>query len=141
MRFYSEEWVQAVKDKANSDLKYQAKTKALNVTCEEIIEDYPGGLDVWVRWRFEGGKIVEALREEKTAPSEWRGLPAPGKDVLTRSYGGYQTWARLNKGEISAMEALVKRVYRIQGNMIKIMAKMGPLSAFTDLRGSIPCEY
>lgn len=85
MRFYSEGWVQAVKDKADSDLKYQAKAKGLNAISEDIIEDYPGGLDVRVRWTFEEGKVADVLREEKPAPSDWRGWPAD-KDLLYRNY-------------------------------------------------------
>jgi putative sterol carrier protein len=58
-----------------------------------------------------------------------------------RITGSYKTFQKLNRGEMSAMQAIMKKVYKIEGSMPQIMAKMGPIQAMANVMAAVPVEY
>ncbi|MFA4835019.1 MAG: hypothetical protein WC749_02965 [Dehalococcoidia bacterium] len=74
VKYMSQQWVDAVKEKSQSDADYLKKAKGLTEKTRSVTTDCPGGVDVIVVWEWNDGKVAKAIREEKPAPSDWRGL-------------------------------------------------------------------
>jgi len=141
MKFQSQEWMDAVKEKANSDKKYLKKTKDITLVMENRVLDAPGNVDRILTWKFERGKIVSATVLEKPAPSDLRDIPFDGTKVFMRTTGPYEAYAKLNRKEFTPMEAIARGVYKFEGDIMKIQAKTPGLTRFTDICATIPCEY
>ena len=141
MKFESQEWLDAVKEKSSKDEKYIKKTKDLSLVLQNLVLDAPGGVDRLLTYTFERGKIVSAVLEEKPAPSDLRKIPFDGTKVFMRTTGSYEAYVKLNKGEITPLQALAQGVYKFEGDFMKIQAKTPGLTYFTDICASIPCEY
>ncbi|MDD5093921.1 MAG: hypothetical protein PHV74_06030 [Dehalococcoidia bacterium] len=140
MRYQTQEWVDAIVEKANTDPEYQKKAKTLTVKQRSVITDAPGGVDILLIWEFQEGKVAKATRQEKPAPSEWRNL---GRDdqYISTTIGAYQNLAKIARGELTSQAAMAKGLYTLHGDMLKVMAKMGGFNAFGALVASIKCDY
>ena len=140
MKYLSQEWLDAVKKKGNTDEAYLKKAKGLTVKTRTVVTDCPDGIDLLMEWELEDGKIVKLSREQKPAPSEWRQLTADPKYIST-VVGYYEAFVKLNKKEITPMQALSTKIYKVHGDLAKIMAKMGQFNAIAELQTTVPCEY
>ena len=140
MRFYSQEWLDALKAKSETDPEYIRNSKGLTAKIQNILTDYPDEVDVLVEFEINDGKMVRVERVEKPVPSDLRDL-GPDLEYLSRASGMYEAWAKMNRREITPMQALATKIYKIDGDMPKILAIMGKYNAITDLQRSIPCEY
>ena len=110
--FPNPEWIEALKEKLNSDERYAQVAR--NWEGDMIFEIEPGGaltekvvyyIDLW------HGKCRDAylLSADQPASATFT-LKAP-----------YENYARLVKGEIDPMQALLTRKLSVQGNMAILM--------------------
>lgn len=110
--FPNPEWIEALKEKLNTDERYAQIAR--NWEGDMIFEIEPGGalaekvvyyLDLW------HGKCRDAypVSSGQTATATFT-LRAP-----------YENYARLVKGEIDPMQALLTRKISVQGNMAILM--------------------
>ena len=141
MKFESQEWLDAIVKKANNDKKYRKKTKDLSLVMQNLVLDAPGGVDKLLNYVFERGELTSATLEEKPAPSDLRDIPYDCTEVFMRTTGNYDAYVRLNKNEITPMQAIAQGVYKFEGDIMKIQAKTPSLTIFTDICSTIPCEY
>ena len=141
IKYGSIEWLNAVKEKSQTDQDYLKKAKRFTAKWQNVVTDAPGGVDLLVEWEAKEGKIISVKREEKKAPSDFREFPFDEKEWLARFMGSYETCCKLNTKEINMMSALMGGGYKIRGPLPKVMVLMAELSAFADLMSSIPCEY
>ena len=141
MKYWTEEWTKAVQEKTKTDAKYQRQAKGLTFKSMYVQKDCPGGTDRMQIWDLDKGVLVDYEWEEKPAPSDFRTTPFDSKKYFMRISGSYETYVKMNKKEISAMDAIVKRIYKIEGPMIKIVPKLGAIGALADVMSSIECEY
>lgn len=139
-KFYTQEWADIVAEKMNSDANYLKKTTSLSLRWCAIVTDCPGGVDRKLEWELKEGRDASHKVTEAPAPSEWRD-GVPKGDYFCVVYGPYDTYARMNRKELTPLAALSQKVYRMDTDMVKFMANIGPLVAWTDLMASIPCEY
>jgi hypothetical protein len=141
MKFQSEEWLNAVKERTNRDTEYQKKTKDLTLKFQNLVVDVPGGIDRMITYEFQRGKVISVTREEKPAPSELRKVPFDGTKWFMRTIAPYDAYVRLNKKEITPLQGIAQGIYKFEGDLMKIQAKTPSLTHFTDLCSTIPCEY
>ena len=141
MKYGSMEWLNALKEKSQTDQEYLKKAKRLTMKWQDVVTDAPGGVDLLVEWEVKEGKLVSVKREEKKAPSDFREFPFDEKEYLARFMTSYETSCKLHKKEMTVVTALMSGRYKIRGPLPKIMALMPELTAFGDLAASIPCEY
>ena len=141
IKYYTEEWLAALKKAMEADKEYQKKAKDLTYVSQYYILDCPGGTDRCAEWTLEKGVLTDYKLEEKPAPSDWRTMPFDSQKFFMRATASYPTYVRLNKGEITAIQVLMRKMYKIHGPMPKIMAKLGGLNALTAIMGTIPVEY
>ncbi len=140
-KHYSREWMENVQKKTQTDQEYQKKAKDLTYRSQYVVTDCPGGVDKLVDWTLEKGVLLKWTMEEKPAPSEFRTMPFDGKEYFMRVSGSYKTFGRMNRKEITPLQCIMQKIYKIEGPMPKIMALMGPINALNDLIASVPVEY
>jgi hypothetical protein len=139
-KFYTQEWANVVAEKMNSDTDYLKKVKSLTFHWCAIVTDCPSGVDRKLDWELKEGRAVSDKVTEAPAPSEWReGIPKGNYFCVV--YGSYETYAKMNRKELTPLAALSQKVYRMDTDMVQFMANIGPLVAWTDLMASVPCEY
>jgi putative sterol carrier protein len=111
-QFPTEEWLKALMEKLNSDEKYAQVARNWEGDMTFIID--PGGaltepiqfyLDLW-HGKCRDAFIPDGSRETKPVFA----LKAP-----------YENYARLLKGEVEPMQALLTRKIGVQGNMAVLM--------------------
>ena len=141
MKYYSAEWIEAVKQKSNVDTLYLMKARDLDFVIENLVTDCPGGVDLRVRWELKKGKILSVKREESPAPSAWRQTPWDAKEAFVKGTASYDTYAKFHKKELEALDSMVRGIYRVEADMMKLMPKMNAITAFTELIASVPCEF
>ena len=142
-RFYSKEWCEAVKQKANSDEEYLKKTKAFTTKYVFVVTDCPDGNDVKVLWEFDQGKVAKYEYTAKPAPSDMRIGQEHWDDSisLAKNQGSYDTMAKVQKKELTMLGALGAKLFKVEGDLVKGMSYMAYNVAFADVQASIPCEY
>jgi len=142
IKYYSKEWFEEMKKRTASDQVYLSKGgKDLTYKSVYLLTDCPGGVDKQAIWTLENGILVDYKLEEKPAPSDWRTQPFDDKTYLMGVTGSYETYAKMNRKEITAMQALMQKVYKIDGPMPKIMTVMTGINSLADVMSSIPVDY
>ncbi len=141
MKYMSKEHLEAIKEKANADATYLKKTKGLSFKFQNLVTDCPGGVDKVVTWELERGKILSVNLEEKPAPSDWRKMPFDGTKYFMRTVGDWPTYVKLNKKEITPIQGMTSGGFRLDGDLMKVMAKLAEFTILLDLESTIPCEY
>ncbi len=141
-RFYSKEWCEAVKQKANSDEEYLKKTKGLTVKYMFIVTHCPDGNDIKVLWEYDKGKTRYEYTEKK-APSDMRIGQEPWNDSISliKNQVAYDTFVKIQKGELTPIGALVNKLWALEGDLVKGMRFQPYNDAVNELQKSIPCEY
>ena len=141
MKYYSEEYLKTAQERVNSDPEFQKRVAALNFVSETLVTDCPGGVDRLINYQWERGRLASVKLEEKPAPSDWRKLPWDESQSFMRAAAPYDAFAKVNRGEMTAMEGMMKGIFRMDGDMSQVMPLMPAITAFTELLHAIPCEY
>jgi putative sterol carrier protein len=120
--FPSPEWLQALKDKLNSDDKYSHTARNWEGDLRFVLE--PSGSQVDTIWMYIGlwhGKCQETLFEQ---PGNHERKPP---FVFTAPYDNF---ARILRGEVAPMQALMTRKLSVHGNMAVLMRNVPTVLEF-----------
>ena len=142
-RFFSKEWLEEVVKKANSDEAYLKKASKYTIKTWIVITDCPDGNDVSIKFTYENGKVANYVYETAPAPSEFRIGNSPWDESISlfRTQASYETWAKIQRREVSVMASMNARLYVTEGEMAKILPYLGYITAYADLQATVPCEY
>lgn len=110
--FPTSEWMQATKEKFNSDQKYAQVASNWEGDLRVILEpDGPIQEPIWLYWDLWHGMCREAYVEDQSSTrSPALVIKAP-----------YQKFVKILSGEIGVMQALMGRIVKVHGDMIIIM--------------------
>jgi putative sterol carrier protein len=120
--FPSPEWLQELKEKLNGDEKYHQIARNWEGDLRFILE--PSGSQVATIWMYIGlwhGKCQDAFFEQ---PGNQERKPP---FVFTAPYDNF---ARILKGEIAPMQALMTRKLAVRGNMAVLMRSVPTVLEF-----------
>jgi putative sterol carrier protein len=141
-RMFTKELIDTNIATCNGDPELLEKSKLLTGKVVMCALDTPDGKDVSVAYTFDQGKCTHYDFDEKDAPSALRDAPfRPMVDGLARITATYETFVKLDKGEIEPAEALNAPDYKIDGNMVMLMPLMQAVTAWTEKIRGIPKEY
>ena len=102
----------------------------------------PEGVDVAVAYTFEAGRCTGYELSEDPSPAAWRDAGfTPMVDGLARITANYETFAKLDRGELEPADALNSPDYKIDGNMVMLLPLMQAVNSFTEKIREIPKEY
>ena len=141
MKFWSKEWMEAIKEKSQVDKDYLGKTKGWSTKFYWVQIGAPDGVDKSMEFHLKDGKIEFANQEEKPAPSDLGTRAWDQKEYLIRGVGPYVAWKRVHTGEWTMMQMLGAGTTVMEGNTQALMTNMTPFMAFLDLVASVPAEY
>jgi putative sterol carrier protein len=134
-KFPSPEWLQALKDKLNSDEKY-AKT-AHNWEGEIVFFIEPGGpvseamifyTDLWHGKCRDAFMVEDEVKLKELAPAF----------ILTAPY---QSFVRVLKGQLDPMQAMITRKLKVQGSMGYMMRNVPTVLDFVRCAKEIETEF
>jgi len=110
--FPSQEWMQATKEKFNTDKKYAEIAKNWEGDLRIILEpDESLKETVWLYWDLWHGKCRDAYIEEQSSTrSPALVINAP-----------YKNFVKILSGDVKVMQALMGRMVGVRGNMLLIM--------------------
>jgi|GEM_PF-1257336 putative sterol carrier protein len=140
MQFHSREWLEAYKEKMNSDPEYLKKASNFSIKWCNVITDCPGGVDRKETWIIEKGKCVSVTTVEKPAPSDFRTEPFNSKEFDYRNIASYEIMAKLFRGQMSTLQAFRNPNYKVDGPKAKLLLIMKQLNAWNDIAKKIPTE-
>lgn len=142
-KFWSKEWVEETVQKANSSEEYLKKASKFNCITWVIITDYPDGNDVSIKFTYENGKVANYVYETAPAPSNFRIGNSPWDESISlfRTQAAYDTWAKIQRREVSVMASMNAGLYVTEGDMMKVLQVLGYITAFADVQATVPCEY
>lgn len=110
--FPSTEWIQASKDKFNSDEKYAQIAKNWEGDLRVVLEpDSSLKETMWLYWDLWHGTCRDAYVEDQSSTK----TPAL---IITAPYGNF---IKVLSGEVGVMQALMGRLVSVKGSMILIM--------------------
>ncbi len=112
MKFISKEWMDAHEKLLNEEFNKKGR---VNVQLVEIYEDCPDGTTRWIYYHLKDGVVEEFKSGEGTE------LP----EATFRSYGKYESYVKIQTGEISPKASLMDGTFTLEGNMMKALAMLG----------------
>ena len=115
--FLSVEWIDAL-DAAAQAATLPESAAEVSFTVEQVVRDAPGG-EVRYHLRLEGGR------------ARIRRGPVEAPDL--RLFAGYDVAARLQRGELSAQQALAAGDLKVQGRLQRLVQAGDALQALEDL--------
>ena len=147
MRFWTQEWFDAMKVQSTKDEDYMKKTKRFSTKVQVLLTNTPGTAGPDRRdallndMTFEKGKLIAGEITEKPMPADWRSMPFHDKKYLVRLVSSYDDYVKVMKSGVTPMNAIAGGTLQIVGDRMKVMAIMGELLAFIALLQSLSCEY
>jgi len=127
LKFLDLEYWKQVESIANSDQEFGIKAKGLKASFTFRVTDKPELLPAYVR--FEDGKVTEVRALKEGEATEF---------VLE---GPYETWVKVNKGEIDGANAIMTRQIQFKGNTSSIIRYGKAFLRLFALMQKVPVEY
>jgi hypothetical protein len=141
-RYFTREAVRESVEILNVDRAHLEAAKLLTGKIALRVFDAPDGKDLIVTYVFEKGRCTDWVYEEETAPSKLRTRAfKPMKDGIARVTAKYQTFVKLDKGEMAPADAVRSPDYAIEGSMLMIMPLMQAITSWNETVRRIKKEY
>lgn len=141
-RYWTPAFVERFVEVLNSDPAFQRTAGSFSDTIVLRCFDTPDGEDITAAYTFDDGQVVDVDVWIDEAPSEaMRDDPFNGEAALARATATYDTWAKLDKGEMGVMQALASPDYEIEGSTLKIMANIGVFRGMNKVAADIEKTY
>ncbi|MFQ5570987.1 MAG: hypothetical protein ACE5G0_15010 [Rhodothermales bacterium] len=141
-RYWTPEYIGEFVEALNEDPEFAATagsfTNAIILRCL----DTPDGQDVEAVYEFEEGRVVNVDVWMDDAPCEdMRAEPFDKNEALARATAPYEIWTKLDRGEISVLQALTSPGYQIEGPKLKILAHIGLFNRMNDVAAAVDKTY
>ena len=139
--YWSEAYTNRYVEALNADEGFQKAARKFDDTIVFRCFDTPEGLDVEATYRIVKGRVTVS-RWDETAPH--RGLretPYDKKKAFARSSAPYAVWTKLDKGEMSVLDALRSPEYVVEGPKLRIMANIGVFQAMSAVGAKLPKRF
>jgi hypothetical protein len=140
MQFHSKEWLDAYKEKMNTDAEYLKNNSTFTLKWCNVLTDCPGGVDRKEIWDIQKGKCLSLKLEEKKAPSDFRTELFDKKALDYRNTASYEIMGKLYLGQINTMQAFRNPSYKVDGPKAKLLFIMRQLNNWNDIAKSLPTE-
>lgn len=141
MKFWTQEWVDALEKGVTADKDVAEAMKGQSLKILWVGTDCPDRLDRSFIVDIRNGKLQPMKMEEKPAPSDWRAAPFDATKYLARISGKYEDLTKIGKGELSPLQVLAGGAFKIDGSMMKLMSMVVLFVGVFKVVTSIVCEY
>ena len=141
-QYWTPAFIEAFVEAINNDPEYMETTGSFTNAIILRCFDGPEGQDIEAIYEFEDGEVVNVEIWMDDAPcAEMREEPFDKDAALARATAGYDTWIKLDKGEINVMQALASPDYTVEGNKLKILSNLGIVNGMNEIAARIEKTY
>lgn len=141
-RYFSRESAQEGVDRINNSPEHLKLAKNLTGKIILIALNDPDGNDVKLTYTFDKGRCADWSHEIEPSPSSFLDTPfKPLVDGLARVSAQYQTFVKLDTGELEAADTVDSPDYKIEANMLMILPLMQAMDSWNRETRSLPKEY
>lgn len=130
MKLGSQEYMDEVTKRTNSDEKYLRLSKGENEIYTLVLEAEPEkgvAQSLTLCYRVDDGKIAEFYPTEREATFR-----------ITAPYG---TWVEILRGTLGANKALMTRKLKVKGNFMKLLKYSDGVLRWVEILRTIPTEF
>ncbi len=141
-RYWTPAFIEAYVEAMNDDPDFMRTTGSFtNAIILRCLDD-PDGQDIEAVYTFEDGQVVNVDLWIDEAPCRaLREEPFDKNAALARATAPYAVWTRLDRGEISVVQALASPDYQIEGNKLKILTHLGIINGMSDIAARLDKTY
>jgi len=141
-RYWTPAFIEKFVEAINSDDDFQYTAGSFSKTIILRCFGTPDGEDVSATYAFDDGKIVDVDLWIDEAPSEeMRNDPFDKSEAMARATADYQTWVKVDTGEMGVMQAVTSPDYQIEGSMMRIMSNMGVFRGLNEVAAKVEKTY
>ena len=141
-RYWTPAFIEQFVEAINTDEEFQNTAGSFSQTIILRCFGTPDGEDVAATYAFDDGKIVDVDLWIDDAPSdEMRNDPFDKGAAMARATADYETWVKMDKGEMGAMQAITSPDYQIEGPMMRIMSNMGVFRGLNQVAAGVEKTY
>lgn len=141
-RYWSPEFIEVFVERLNDDPDFQRTARGFSETIILRCLGTPAEEDVEAAYGFEEGEVVNVDLWIDDAPSEdMRNDPFDKSEGMARATASYETWCKLDRGEMGVMQALASPDYTIEGPKLRIMTNIGVLNGMSEVAAKIEKTY
>ncbi|WP_022835951.1 hypothetical protein [Salisaeta longa] len=141
-RYWSPAFIERFVEAINTDDAFQRTAGSFSDTIILRCFGTPYGTDVEAAYTFDDGRIVDVDVWIDDAPSdEMRNDPFDSGTAMARASASYDTWVKMDSGEMGAMQALTDPDYHIDGPKLRIMANMGVFQGMNKVAAAVDKTY
>jgi len=131
--YLGREWGRQALATLRSDPRVKEAVEGLNVSVLTRITGAPEGRYAWLYATFDDGKVEGSMGKDD---SGLEALPAPAFTIT----GPYEVFASIQRGELTEHRAFLSGQLQVDGNRLKALRLLGPLSTVTGVLAKIECE-
>lgn len=140
--YWSPAFIEAFVEHINSDDEFQSTAGSFSQTIVLRCFGTPAGDDVSAAYAFDDGQIVDVDLWIDEAPSdEMRNEPFDRSEAMARATADYETWVKVDTGEMGVMQAVTSPDYQIEGSMMRIMSNMGIFRGLNEVAAGVEKRY
>lgn len=131
--YLGREWGRQALATLRSDPRVREAVAGLNVSVLTRITGAPEGRYAWLYATFDDGQVEGKMGKDDTALAD---LPEPAFTIT----GPYEVFAAIQRGEMSEHRAFLSGQLHVEGNRLKALRLLGPLSTVTGVLAQIECQ-
>jgi hypothetical protein len=141
-RMFSRELTERAIVACNEDREHLQRAQLLTGRVILRALDAPDGNDVQISYDFERGRCTAHRFDEAPAPAAFRSTRFTVlRDGLVRITALYETWARLDRGELEPEDALHSPDYKLDGNLALLVPLTQAVNSWTAKIRALPKSY
>lgn len=129
LKYLSPEWRDEAEKRLKAELTPEDLKKATVTTCSTYT-DCPDGKQKYLYFKVDNGEFTSIEVGEGDPPKAEFGIT-----------GTYDTYVKIEKGEIKTTTALMTRKVKLVGNMAKAMKLTGNSNKINRVLATIPTDY
>ena len=142
LRYWTPAFIDAFVKALNDDPGFEATAGFFTDTIILRCFDTPDGHDVEAAYAFEDGQVIDVELWMDEAPCrEMRNEPFDKDSALARATATYVVWTKLDRGEMSVLEALTSPNYKIEGPKLKILAHLDIFNRMNAVAAAVDKTY
>ena len=141
-RYWTPAFIEAFVEALNEDAVLEKTASSFTDTIILRCFDTPDGQDVEAAYAFEDGQVVDVEVWMDEAPCmEMRNEPFDKDEALARATAPYVIWTKLDRGEMSVLEALTSPDYKVEGPKLKLLANINIFDRMNAVATAIDKTY
>lgn len=142
LRYWTLAFIEAFVDAINNHADFEKAARSFTDTIILRCLDTPDGHDVETVYTFEDGQVVDVEVWTEEAPClEMRHEPFDKDEAMARVTATYAVWTKLDRDEMTVIEALTSPDYKVEGPKLRILAHLNLFNGLNTVARALDKTY